>query len=100
MLSQHPFLDAVSHQSLCRAWAQGEARGPSSFGCSCQFCANKVGLNMTGSGREPQFEVRSRFLVSLLSILLIAELSQVSLHVDPSSFLFLLENVTLAVRHR
>uniref|UniRef100_A0A803VWX6 RFX-type winged-helix domain-containing protein n=1 Tax=Ficedula albicollis TaxID=59894 RepID=A0A803VWX6_FICAL len=40
---------------------------------------------MTGSGREPQFEVKFRFLVSPLSILLTVEVSQVSLHVGPSS---------------
>lgn len=55
---------------------------------------------MTGSGREPQLKVKFRFLVSPLSILLTAEVSQVSLHVGPSYFLFLLENVTLAVRHQ
>lgn len=53
VLSQHPSLDIVSHQSLHRVWGQAGGSGTSFFGCCCQFCANKVGLDMTGSGREP-----------------------------------------------
>lgn len=100
LLSQYPSLDTVSHLSLCRVWGQGEGSGTSSFGHCCQFSANKVGLDVTGSGRECQFEVKFRFLVFPLSILLAAEVSRVSLHVRPSFFLFLLESVMLAIRHQ
>lgn len=42
-------------------------------------------LDRTGASRESRFEVKFRFLVSPLSILLIAEVnSQVSLAVDPT----------------
>lgn len=90
----------LSHQSLCRGWGQGGGGGTFSFVCCSQFCASKVGLDMAGSGSEPQFEVKFRILVSPLPVVLPAEVSQVSLRVGPFAFLSLLEDVTLAVRHQ